>query len=56
MSRGPGLGLSLGAILVAALIAAAITTWAASPLPGSNSPGTTQGTEVIYRPQHLLVY
>jgi hypothetical protein len=30
MSRGPGVELSLGAILIAALIAAAITTWAAS--------------------------
>jgi len=56
MSRGPGVGLSLAGILVAALIAAAITTWAASPLTGSNSPGTSQGREVIYRPQHLLVY
>jgi hypothetical protein len=56
MSRGPGVGLSLGIILVAVLIAAAITTWAASPLTGSDSAGTTQGREVIYRPQHLLVY
>jgi hypothetical protein len=56
MSRKPGVGLSLGVILVAALIAAAITTWAASPPTRSESAGTTQGREVIYRPQHLLVY
>jgi hypothetical protein len=47
MSRGSGFGLSLGILLVAVLIAAAITTWAA----GSMAP-----TEAIYRPQHLLVY
>jgi hypothetical protein len=47
MSRGSGFGLSLGILLVAVLIAAAITTWAA----GSMAP-----TEAIYRPHHLLVY
>jgi hypothetical protein len=47
MSRGPGVGLSLGVIVLAALIAAAITTWAASPMKGS---------EPIYRPQYPLVY
>ena len=56
MSRGPGVGLSLRGILVVALIAAAVTTWAASPLTRSDSAGTPQGGEVIYRPQHLLVY
>jgi hypothetical protein len=56
MSRGRGVRLSLRGILVAALIAAAITTWAASPSALSDSAGTTQGREVIYRPQHLLVY
>jgi len=55
MSRGPGVGLSLGVILVATLIAAAIT-WGASPLTRSDSAATTQGTEVIYRSQHLLAY
>jgi hypothetical protein len=44
----------LGIILIAAVIAAAITTWAASS--PSDSAGPTQAREVIYRPQHLLVY
>jgi len=47
MSRGPGVRLSLAVILIAALIAAAITTWAASPITAS---------EPIYRPQYPLVY
>jgi len=47
MSRGPRVGLSLGVILLAALIAAAITTWAASPITPS---------EPIYRAQYPLVY
>jgi hypothetical protein len=54
MSRGPGFAFSLGIILVA--IAAAITTWAASPIAGSDSAGPTKAREVIYRPQHLLLY
>jgi hypothetical protein len=56
MSRGPGFALSLGISLVAVLIAVAIMTWAASPIAGSDSAGPTQAREVIYRPQHLLVY
>jgi hypothetical protein len=43
-------------ISVAVVIAAAITTWAASPITGSDSVGPTQTREVIYRPQHLLLY
>jgi hypothetical protein len=47
----------LGIILIAAVIAAAITTWtASSPIARSDSAGPTQAREVIYRPQHLLVY
>jgi hypothetical protein len=53
MSRVPGFALI---ILVAVVIAAAITTWAASPITGSDSAGSTQAREVIYRPQHLLLY
>ena len=56
MSRGPGFALSLGISLVAVLIAVAITTWTASPISGSDSAVPTQAREVIYRPQHLLVY
>jgi ABC-type enterobactin transport system permease subunit len=48
--------ISLGIILIAVVIAAAITTWAASPIAQSDSAGPTQAREVIYRPQHLLVY
>jgi hypothetical protein len=48
--------ISLGIILIAVVIAAAITTWAASPIARSDSAGPTQAREVIYRPQHLLVY
>jgi hypothetical protein len=48
--------ISLGIILVAVVIAAAITTWAASPIERSDSTGPTQAREVIYRPQYLLVY
>jgi hypothetical protein len=51
----PRVRISLGIILVAVIIAAAITTWAASPIARSDS-GPTQAREVIYRPQHLLVY
>jgi len=39
--------ISLGIILVGVVIAAAITTWAASP---------TTGSEPIYRPQYPRVY
>jgi hypothetical protein len=39
MSRVPGFALI---ILVAVVIAAAITTWAASPITGSDSAGPTQ--------------
>ena len=46
---------SLGIILVAVVIAAA-TTWAASLIAQSDSTGPTQAREVIYRPQHLLLY
>jgi hypothetical protein len=56
MSRGPGFAVSLGISLVAVLIAVAIMTWAASPIAGSDSAGPNQAGEVIYRPQHLLVY
>jgi hypothetical protein len=52
----PRVRISLRIILVAVIIAAAITTWAASPIARSDSPGTTQAREGIYRPQHLLVY
>jgi hypothetical protein len=48
MSRG--FRTSLGIILVAVVIAAAITTWVASPIARSDSAGPT------YRPQHLLLY
>jgi len=46
---------NLAIVLAAAAIAAAIKTWAAMPT-GSDSAGATQAREVIYRPQHLLVY
>ena len=46
---------SLGIILMAVVIAAA-TTWAASLIAQSDSTGPTQAREVIYRPQHLLLY
>ena len=46
---------SLGIILMAVVIAAA-TTWAASLIARSDSTDPTQAREVIYRPQHLLVY
>ena len=48
--------ISLGIILIAVVIAAAITTWAASPIADSDSAGPAQAREVIYLPQHLLVY
>jgi hypothetical protein len=54
MSREPGLG--VGIILVAVAIAAAIMTWAASPIGRADSAGPSQDREAIYRPQHLLVY
>jgi len=47
---------NLAILLVAVAIAAAIQAWAASRLTGSDSAGGTQAREVIYRPQHLLVY
>ena len=53
MSRGP---LSLGIILVAVVIAATITTWATSPIAGSDSARPSQASEAIYRPQYLLLY
>jgi hypothetical protein len=56
MSRGPEFALSLGIILVAVVIAATITTWATSPIARSVSARPTQASEVIYRPQHLLLY
>ena len=56
MSRAPRFALTLGISLVAVLIAVAITTWAASPITGSDSAAPTQAREVIYRPQHLLLY
>jgi len=56
MSRKPRFILSLGIILVAVVIAAAITIWVASPIVRSDSAGPTQAREVIYRPQHLLLY
>jgi hypothetical protein len=43
-------------ISVAVVIAAAITAWAASRITGSDSAGPTHAREVIYRPQHLLLY
>src|SRR5215470_6050674 len=46
---------SLGIILVAVVIAAA-TTWAALLIARSDSTDPTQAREVIYRPQHLLLY
>ena len=52
----PRVRIILRIILVAVIIAAAITTWAASPIARSDSAGPTQAREVIYRPQHLLVY
>jgi hypothetical protein len=48
--------ISLGNILLAVVIAAAITTWAASPIARSDSARPTQASEVIYRPQYLLLY
>jgi hypothetical protein len=56
MSRGPEFALSLGIILVAVVIAATIMTWATSPIAQSDSAGPTEAREVIYRPQHLLLY
>jgi hypothetical protein len=47
---------NLAIVLAAAAIAAAIKMWAASLPTGSDSAGATQAREVIYRPQHLLVY
>jgi hypothetical protein len=56
MSRGPEFALSLGIILAAVVIAAAITTRAASPIARSDSAEPTQASEAIYRPQYLLLY
>ena len=47
MSRAPRFALTLGISLVAVLIAVAITTWAASPITGSDSAGPTQARDVI---------
>ena len=44
MAQAPRFAVSLGIILVAVVIAVAITTWAHSP------------KEVIYQPQYQLVY
>jgi hypothetical protein len=56
MAQGPGFALSVGIILVAVVLAVAITTWAASPIAGSDSAGPIPPRHVIYRPQHPLVY
>jgi hypothetical protein len=53
MTRGPGVALI---VLVFGVIALAITTWAASPIAGNDSAGPNSPREVIYRPQHLLLY
>jgi len=47
---------NLAILLVAVAMTAAIKAWTASLLTGSDSAGATQAREVIYRPQHLLVY
>jgi hypothetical protein len=51
MAQGPTFALRLGIILAMVVIAAAITTWAVSPLSGDSAAPTP-----IYRPQYLLVY
>jgi hypothetical protein len=56
MARGRRFALSLGIILAATVIAVAITTWAAPPIPEGVSAAPTQARKVIYRPQHLLLY
>jgi hypothetical protein len=56
MAQGPRFALSLGTILTAVVIAVAITMWAGPPIPKSVSAAPTQPQEVIYRPQHLLLY
>jgi hypothetical protein len=56
MAQRPGFALSVGIILVAVLLAVAITTWAPSRIAGSNSGGSIPPGEVIYRPQFPLVY
>jgi hypothetical protein len=48
--------ISLGIILAAVVIAATITTWATSPIAGTDSARPSQASEAIYRPQHLLLY
>jgi hypothetical protein len=54
MAHGPGFALGVGLIL--AVIAVAITMWAARPMQESVSAAPTPPHEVIYRPQHWLVY
>lgn len=56
MVQGPRFVLSLGTILAAVVIAVAIIMWAGPPIPKSVSAVPTQPEEVIYRPQHLLLY
>jgi hypothetical protein len=54
MAQGSGLALSLAIIL--AVIAVAITMWAAPPMQEGVSAAPTPAQDVIYRPQHWLVY
>jgi hypothetical protein len=56
MAQGPSFALSLGTILAAVVIAVAITMWGGPPSPNSVSAAPTQPQDVIYRPQHLLLY
>jgi hypothetical protein len=56
MAQGPGFALSLGTILATVVITVAITMWAAPPIPNSVSAAPTRAQEVVYRPQHLLLY
>lgn len=56
MAQRPRFALSLGTILAAVVIAVAITMWAAPPIPKSVSAAPPQAQDVIYRPQHLLLY
>jgi hypothetical protein len=53
MAQGSGFALSLG---ILAVIAVAITLWAAPPMQESVSAAPTSAQDVIYRPQHWLVY
>jgi hypothetical protein len=54
MAQGSGFALSLGIIL--AVIAVAITMWAAPPMQESVSAAPTSAQDAIYRPQLWLVY